>query len=221
MLFPPRFSEPKDPYRQDPQPPHRFYPRPPPNKTSADSEFMAHQIEKFQIGKRHLANMMGLDVNLMTQNDIDKCIQYLFPTALFGKDAKPIMKHPEELFPPVQNLDVDPKGRPRNPFFYTSRKQFATVCFSISHAIHQSDAALSSGERSTKQLSFNPQDQQWIDKTALEALLGNELKDEDMQHFNLLIRRLALVFAANVLYFCRILWKVKCIKYFDNFIVVQ
>ena len=191
MMIPPKFSGPKDPYRQDPQPPHRFFPRPPPNKTSADSEFMDHQIEKFEIGKRHLANMMGLDVNLMTQEDIDKCIQYLFPTALFGKWAKPIMKHPTELFPPVQDLDVDSNGRPRNPFFYTSRKQFATLCFSISHAIQEADTALKIGERPRRNLPFNVMDQQWLDKKALEERLGNEIRDEDMLHFNLLVRRLA------------------------------
>lgn len=34
-------------------------------------EFIKKQVEEFNIGKRHLANMMGEDVENFTQEDID------------------------------------------------------------------------------------------------------------------------------------------------------
>lgn len=40
-----------------------------PEKFSA--EFIQKQIEEFEIGKRHLANMMGEDPENFTQEDID------------------------------------------------------------------------------------------------------------------------------------------------------
>lgn len=36
-------------------------------------EFMKKEIAEYQIGKRHLANMMGEDPNCFTQADIDVC----------------------------------------------------------------------------------------------------------------------------------------------------
>lgn len=36
-------------------------------------EFMKKQREEYQIGKRHLANMMGEDPETFSQEDIDVC----------------------------------------------------------------------------------------------------------------------------------------------------
>uniref|UniRef100_A0A8C7PK92 Small ribosomal subunit protein uS9m n=1 Tax=Oncorhynchus mykiss TaxID=8022 RepID=A0A8C7PK92_ONCMY len=59
-------------------------------------EFIKKQVEEFNIGKRHLANMMGEDPETFTQGDINRSIAYLFPSGLFDKKAKPLMKHPDE-----------------------------------------------------------------------------------------------------------------------------
>lgn len=40
-------------------------------KARANDEFMAKEIREFESGKRHLANMMSLDPNEMTQENID------------------------------------------------------------------------------------------------------------------------------------------------------
>uniref|UniRef100_A0AAZ3PYM4 Small ribosomal subunit protein uS9m n=1 Tax=Oncorhynchus tshawytscha TaxID=74940 RepID=A0AAZ3PYM4_ONCTS len=55
-------------------------------------EFIKKQVEEFNIGKRHLANMMGEDPETFTQGDINRSIAYLFPSGLFDKKAKPLMK---------------------------------------------------------------------------------------------------------------------------------
>lgn len=41
-------------------------------------EFMKEKTYEFQIGKRHLANMMGEDPETFTQEDIDVCCCSLF-----------------------------------------------------------------------------------------------------------------------------------------------
>lgn len=40
-------------------------------KTKQFEKFMTEKQEEYEIGRRHLANMMGVDESLMTQKDID------------------------------------------------------------------------------------------------------------------------------------------------------
>ena len=48
-------------------------------KRRQHDEFIARERSEFELGKKHLANMMGMEANAMTQEDIDKAISYLFP----------------------------------------------------------------------------------------------------------------------------------------------
>merc|ERR1719289_498439 len=66
--------------------------------------FIAREQAEFDIGKQHLANMMGMDHNSMTQEDIDQSIEFLFPRQ---KEA-----------------EFDAQGRPFQPFFYTLTPDF-------------------------------------------------------------------------------------------------
>ena len=43
-------------------------------KRQDQDEFIAHEQAEFDLGKKHLANMMGMDSSAMTQDDIDKAI---------------------------------------------------------------------------------------------------------------------------------------------------
>ncbi len=192
MMRPPPFTRPADPYKQEPQPSHRFHPQPPPNKTSSDHEFMKYQVEQFELGKRHLANMMGLDPEMMSSQDIQKSIEYLFPTGIFAKSAKPVMKHPFELFPTLASLDVDESKRPRNPFFYADNIAINTTFFMLSKAIEDCDRLMEQGERPSKYLPYDPVTQSWADSKKLASILKlRTVEGWAMKHFNALIRRLA------------------------------
>jgi small subunit ribosomal protein S9 len=84
------------------------------------------KTEEFEIGKRHLAKMMGENADTFTQNEIDvfafehlflslfflfnisymrfyffikKAIEYLLPSGLYNKKARPFLRHPEDYFP--------------------------------------------------------------------------------------------------------------------------
>ena len=96
----------------------------------------------------------------MTQEDIDKSIEYLFPSGLatgkyvsrmdpsntfatfscflcmsytkyFIAEARPVMKPPEEIFPKQKDVEFDLEGRPFHPFFYTLKPNFNQAIFSI------------------------------------------------------------------------------------------
>ena len=61
-------------------------------------EFIATERGKFELGKKHLSNMMGLQPGTeMNQAQIDQAIQYLFPSGLEEESARPVMKPPEEV----------------------------------------------------------------------------------------------------------------------------
>jgi len=59
--------------------------------------FIARERSEFEMGKKHLANMMGMEAEAMTQADIDKAIEYLFPSGLYLPNSRPMMKPPEEV----------------------------------------------------------------------------------------------------------------------------
>lgn len=112
-------------------------------RANEHDEFMKTQHLEFQIGKRHLANMMGADAETFTQEDIDvsmrsahncdfikkfyqfqEAIAYLFPSGLFDKRARPAMRSPDEVFPARKAAEFDETGRPFHTMFYTGKANF-------------------------------------------------------------------------------------------------
>lgn len=83
-------------------------------------EFLLRETKEFERGKRHLANIMGIQSEEMTQADIDDAIKYLFPTGLFDKRAWPIMRHPDLLHKAQKDAQFDINGRPYHYLFYTT-----------------------------------------------------------------------------------------------------
>lgn len=103
-------------------------------------EFIRTQEHEYQIGKRHLANMMGEDPENFTQEDVDRAIQYLLPSGLFDPKARPIMKPPAEVFPPRKAAEFDESGRPYHSFFYTGKPNFYQLMFDIVENVNSLNA---------------------------------------------------------------------------------
>ena len=85
--------------------------------------FISKERAEFEVGKQHLATMMGLDAANLDQQDIDRSIEYLFPSGL-APEARPSMRPPEEVFPRQKDAEFDVEGRPFHPFFYTLKPHF-------------------------------------------------------------------------------------------------
>jgi len=85
--------------------------------------FISKERAEFEVGKQHLAAMMGLDAANLDQEDIDRSIEYLFPSGL-APEARPSMRPPEEVFPRQKEAEFDVEGRPFHPFFYTLKPHF-------------------------------------------------------------------------------------------------
>ncbi|KAF7475497.1 Hypothetical predicted protein [Marmota monax] len=76
--------------------------------------------------------MMGEDPETFTQEDIDRAIVYLFPSGLFEKRARPIMKHPEQIFPKQRAIQWGEDGRPFHFLFYTGKQSY----YSLMHEVY-------------------------------------------------------------------------------------
>ncbi|KAI7808227.1 28S ribosomal protein S9, mitochondrial [Triplophysa rosa] len=157
-------------------------------------EFIKKQVEEFEIGKRHLANMMGEDPETFTQEDIDKSIAYLFPSGLFEKRARPIMKHPDQIFPKQTAVQWDADRRPFHFLFYTGKQSY----YSLMHDVYEKILAIERHQdkmrnkglftSDTKQISLTGS--RWLVKEEMEELLVENISDQDYMRFIQLMERL-------------------------------
>ncbi|XP_022911432.1 small ribosomal subunit protein uS9m [Onthophagus taurus] len=163
-------------------------------RATEHNEFMKQQNYEFQIGKRHLANMMGEDPEHFTQDDVDEAIRYLFPSGLYEKKARPMMKPPEEVFPQRKAAEFDETGRPFHFLFYTGRPNFYKLLYDIVEHINQTykfeDAMIRKNKVSDPQLAIDTTGYQWLDKSQLETKLVETITDREYDNFVTAIERL-------------------------------
>ena len=63
------------------------------------------KTQEYEIGKRHLAKIMGFSADEINADKLDEmkaienAIEYLLPSGLFSKKARPFLKPPEEYYP--------------------------------------------------------------------------------------------------------------------------
>uniref|UniRef100_A0A8D2NV73 Small ribosomal subunit protein uS9m n=1 Tax=Zosterops lateralis melanops TaxID=1220523 RepID=A0A8D2NV73_ZOSLA len=151
--------------------------------------FIKKQIEEFNLGKRHLANMMGEDPETFTQEDIDRAIAYLFPSGLFDKQARPLMKHPTEVFPEQRKIQWGEDGRPFHFLFYTGKQSY----YSLMHFPNM-----------TKSVSLlltyiiNLAGSRWLTKIELEEMLVEKMSDDDYSRFIRLLEKLVALPCADL-----------------------
>ncbi|XP_067419690.1 small ribosomal subunit protein uS9m [Emydura macquarii macquarii] len=159
--------------------------------------FIKKQIEEFNLGKRHLANMMGEDPETFTQEDIDKAIAYLFPSGLFEKRARPLMKHPSETFPKQRAIQWGEDGRPFNFLFYTGKQSF----YSLMHEIYGKQLDIEKYQDKLRAQSLPPENRKqinligsrWLIKEELEEMLVEKLSDHDYSICIRLLERLVML----------------------------
>ncbi|XP_070786861.1 small ribosomal subunit protein uS9m [Enoplosus armatus] len=165
-------------------------------------EFIQKQVEEFNIGKRHLANIMGEDPENFTQEDIDRSIAYLFPSGLFEKKARPLMKHPEEIFPRQRAVQWGADGRPFHFLFYTGKQSY----YSLMHEMYgkilniekYQDRLRAKGlfTQDVKQISLGTS--RWLTEEELEVLLVETISSHDYNRFiQLMERMLSLPYCAT------------------------
>lgn len=155
-------------------------------RTREHKEFLLKETAEFERGKRHLANMMGLKSDEMTQADIDDAIGYLFPSGLFDKRARPIMKHPDLLYKAQKEAQFDISGRPHHYLFYTVLPNYYETLSVIQKELRglneYEDEQLAQGELDSTD-RYNLSGKRWLTQEELSDQLLEKINDTDYSYF--------------------------------------
>lgn len=156
--------------------------------------FMKQERHEFQIGKRHLANMMGENPETFTQEDIDNAIEYLFPSGLYDKKARPVMRPPEDIFPQRKAAEFNEMGRPHHFLFYTGNPNYYKMLHdtveNINSLIKFEDSMIKKHLEPDKNLALDLSGYQLLEKHNLESKLMEEITDKQYQAFVTVMERL-------------------------------
>lgn len=157
-------------------------------------EFMKKQQFEYKIGKRHLANMMGEDPELFTQKDVDRAIEYLFPSGIYDPAARPLMKPPEEVFPARKAAEFDEAGRPHQFLFYTAKPNFFKLLYDAVENIQQvnnfEDKVIRKKATPDPNGKLDLGGSVWMSKDQLEGILVESITDLEYENFKVVMERL-------------------------------
>lgn len=116
--------------------------------TSASSEgqdeedpLLQQMVERHERYKRWLAKIMGKDQDTFGEKEIKEAVEYLMPSGLYAKDARPLFEDPKKLYQQRAKV-VDKHGRPLRAAFFTGQVGFHDLLFEI----YEQTAKLNAGE---------------------------------------------------------------------------
>lgn len=157
-------------------------------------DFMKKQQLEYIIGKRHLANMMGEDPETFTQKDVDRAIEYLFPSGIYDPAARPLMKPPEEVFPVRKAAEFDEAGRPHHFLFYTAKPNFFKLLYDAVEHIQQAnifeDKVIRKKTTPDHNNKLDLSGSLWLNKEQLETVLVETITDLEYDNFKVVMERL-------------------------------
>lgn len=157
-------------------------------------EFMNKQKFEYNIGKRHLANMMGEDPETFTQKDVDRSIEYLFPSGIYDPAARPLMKTPEEVFPARKAAEFDEAGRPHHFLFYTGKPNFFKLMYDAADNLQQlysfQDKVIRKKATPDPNAVLQLDGNVWLSKEQLENMLVEAITDLEYDNFKLVMARI-------------------------------
>lgn len=164
------------------------------DRAKAHNEFMSEEIAEYEIGKRHLAVIMGEDPDTFSQDDIDRAIRYLLPSGLFDKKARPIMKHPTEVIPARKAAQFDMDGRPFHSMYYTCKPNFHQLMHDCGVKLESlqkyEDTQNALGLRPSAEAKIELAGSIWITKSELEKRVQEKLSDGEYLRLTKLLERI-------------------------------
>ncbi|CAL1544524.1 unnamed protein product [Lymnaea stagnalis] len=164
-------------------------------RAKSHDNMMKAEVADYEIGKRHLANIMGEDPDNFTQADVDRAIEYLLPSGLFDKKARPLLKNPYEIFPKRKVAQFSLDGRPLHWLYFTALPNFYSILHDITCKMEDlkalEDKLLS--ENKTEDLNVPPLNlasSEWLTYQQLKDKFVEKVQEKDYQHFLVMMERL-------------------------------
>lgn len=157
--------------------------------------FIENEIKEFEIGKRHLANIMGVNVDNFTQEDIDKAIEYLLPSGLFDKKARPKLKHPLQILPKKKVAQFGNDGRPYSSFFYTIKSSYSQCLHNLSTKLEylneHEDKQLLHNIAYDENLKLKLTGSKWLEMAQVNSFLEEQLTESEYKSLLIYLERLS------------------------------
>jgi len=166
-------------------------------------DMMKAEVADYEIGKRHLANIMGENPETFTQDDVNRAIEYLLPNGIFEKKARPMMKDPYEVFPKRKAAQFGFDGRPHDSMYFTTKPNYYNILYEINWKmedlkVEEDKTAKKSEDEQvaveTANNEFKTYDlarSEWLTQNELQNNVVEKVSDKDYQHFVVLMDRLA------------------------------
>ncbi|XP_043259473.1 28S ribosomal protein S9, mitochondrial [Colletes gigas] len=147
-------------------------------------EFLKKEAISYDLGKRHLANMMGVELDDLTDTYIEKTIEYLFPSGLYDWRARPMMARPEKLFPNKKEAEFSESGRPYNFLFYTCKPVYYEILYNIADSIKllnkMEDDKIAKKQLPSAEEKFDPIGSDWLLHKQIESKIMETIKTEQL-----------------------------------------
>jgi len=152
-------------------------------------QFFQQEIEKYNKGKRWLAQMMGEDPETFTKKDAEAAIAYLLPSSLYAKDARPKMGHPEDIYADLLTVTSKVDSVTKRPFdagFYTGHSAYYNATYEVWQAL---DLIQNTSYATVDRDEFAKQQEKeikWKSKMQIEKDIKQRLSDSQ---FSTLVKR--------------------------------
>ncbi|KAL4233443.1 37S ribosomal protein S9 [Mactra antiquata] len=154
-------------------------------------EFKQINADEFDLGRRHLANIMGIEEDEMTSEKIREALSYLMPSSLSNRKARPLLEPPEYYFPQNVGNQFDVTGRPYHFLYYTYKANYYGL-------MHDLALKLETLKRLNFGLSHTNQEQgrtkvgvEWISFNKFVELFPEEkVTEHDYRRFLVLVERI-------------------------------
>ncbi|XP_076177113.1 mitochondrial ribosomal protein S9 [Ptiloglossa arizonensis] len=149
--------------------------------------FLEKETVAYNVGIRHLANIMGEDPDHFNEKDIQKAIRYLLPSGLYDRRAHPMMLHPNKLFGHKKEAEFDESGRPHKYLFYTTKPNYFGILHEIGSTIkylnEQEDTKIAQNKLPSIEDKFNSEGSEWLSKIELESKVVETISNEEYEYF--------------------------------------
>ncbi|CAF1327561.1 unnamed protein product [Adineta ricciae] len=163
-------------------------------KSREKQKVLDEKIHEYEIGRRHLAKIMGEDPESFTQDKIDEALNYLLPSGLLDERARPKMRPPEEMYPKEKVVQFDKAGRPYHFLYYTAKHNYYDVLHAVANKMEELKKAEVAMFTSGRQPDYSLNDEfnytQWEKKEVFEQRFLEKLDDEQYKTLVICLNRL-------------------------------
>jgi len=163
-------------------------------KSREKQKVLDEKIHEYEIGRRHLAKIMGEDPENFNQEKIDDALKYLLPSGLLDERARPKMRPPEEMYPKEKAVQFDKAGRPYHFLYYTAKHNYYDVLHTVANQLEQLKKAEVTYVAKGREPDYSKNDEfnytQWENKEVFEQRFLEKLDDEQYKTMIICLNRL-------------------------------